>query len=261
MIAIFSLEPRSIVMAYLLSRTRGAKPAQFDPSKQYFFDDVIDARKSSWDDIYSEFRDNNGKMDFLEDSKLYEVISKEIFWALRARARDRAALTLEILRQIEQSGSKSYLSEATPEAKEMRHRIKRVLAEFNRALQYVRFVRSEKPPLSISKASFDSDIADMVLRAEAMRCPGNTVAVYDEKSVRILAAGIPYLARTRKVPLSPDRRNFNQFWTGFPESGSSFIAVDEVHMIQEIPPIVFPMASDNRMTEPGKEVARLDDFV
>lgn len=261
MIAIFSLEPRSLVMAYLLNRTRGAKPVQFDPSRKYFFDDVVDTRKSRWDEIYSEFRDRYGQIDFLEDSKLYEVISKEIFWALRTRARDRAALALEVMHQIEQNGSKSYLSEATPEAKEMRYRIKRVLGEFNRALQYIRFVRSERPPLSISKASFDSDIADMVLRAEAQRHPGNTVAIYDEDWVRILAGGIPYFAKRKKVPVSQDRRNFSQFWTNLLESGSQLLTVDEVHLVQEIPPIVFPSVSDSRSTEPIKEMSRLDDFV
>lgn len=261
MIAIFSLEPRSLVMAYLLSRTRGAKPVQFDPSRKYFFDDVVDTRKSGWDEIYSEFREKHGKIDFLEDSKLYEVISKDLFWALRARARDRAALAIEVLHQIESSGSKDYLSETTPEAKEMRYRIKRVLGEFNRALQYIRFTRSERPPLSISKASFDSDIADMVLRAEAQRHPGNTVAIFDDSSVKILAEGIPYLAKRKKIPVYPDRRNFAQFWANPVEAGSQLLTVDEVHMIQEIPPIVFLPAPDSRAAESLRELSRLDDFI
>jgi len=261
MIAVFGLEPQSIILAYMLTRLRDAKAVQFDPTKRFFFDEVEDTRQLDFNKIYPEYGERFGRIDFLEDSKLYEVISNEIFWALRFKSRDNDVLILQVLNQIEAEGSKSYLSKNTGESREMRFRVRRVLSEFNRALRFITFTRYETPALSISKASFDNDIADMVLRAEAMRAPGYVVAIYDDKCVKILLDDEPYIAKRRRVPLSPDRREFQRFWGDLPSSGKVILVRDETHAISEAPSIVFPQMDETAERAISPEVATLDDFV
>jgi len=260
MIVIFSLEPRSAVTAYMLSRLNGAKPALFDHEKQYFFDEVTDARTADFDELYQEYREKFGKLDFLEDMKLYDIIKNDIFWALRFKALDNARLIMQALSKIEELGTKSYLSEGSPEAKEMRFRVKRVLSEFNRALRYVRFKRIEALRLSIAKASFENDIVDMVMRGEALRNqPGTTVAVHDEKSVFILINGQPYIARKTKIPLQPERKDFERFWSGLPGSAKNLILKDEMHELKEMPQIALPKSAESAEV-PKTEIISLDSF-
>jgi len=261
MIIVFGLEPRSVIMAYMLSRVNGAKAVLFNKTKQYYFDDVTDARFADYDNIYSEYRESHGRIDFVEDQKLYDVISADIFWALRFRALDSGALVLQVLEQIEEKGSKYYLSETTPESKEMRLRVKRVLSEFNRALRFVRFERHEEVNLSMGKASFDNDIADMVLRAESIRTPENyTIALLDDRMATVLFNGEIFTSRKQKIPLVQNRKDFKNFWTGLPESARSILIKDEMRSIKEIPPIIFPKTDESEELDKQKSTVSLDDF-
>ena len=259
MIVVFGLEPRSVAIAYMLTRLKGAKAVLFDPEKQYFFDEIEDARRIDYGRIYEEYKEKFGELDFLEDHKLYEVFSADIFWSLRFRARDNVSLLFQVLNHIQTQGLKSYLSESTPETREMRFRVKRVLAEFNRALRFIRFINNPGLNLKIASASFDSDIADMVLRAEAGRSPpGYVIAVYDDKEVVILFNGEPFRARRQKIPLISERKDFKNFWSGLPESGRKVLVKDEEHSLKEMPSIIYPKEEEEK--ERSKESSSLDDF-
>ena len=260
MIVVFGLEPRSAVIAYMLTRLRGAKPALFDREKWYFFDEVIDARKEDFDDTYRDFRERFGKLDFVEDRKLYEIISNEIFWGLRFKAIDTPALMMKVLGLIHEKGTKEYLSENLPEAREMRFRVKRVLAEYNRAVRFIRFTRYGDLKLSLARASFENDLADMVLRAEAGRNPpGTTVAIFDDLSIAILVNGQPYIGKKQKIPLSSEKKEFEHFWGGLPDSGKRLLAKDEEHSIREIPELPSQKAEELEAQQ-KKGIASLDDF-
>lgn len=261
MITVFGLEPRSVVVAHMLLKLRGNKAVLYDPGKRFYFDQVEDARRADFDKVYNEYLAAFGRIDFLEDKKLYEVMSGEIFWALRFGSLDRGSLVLQTVDQIASGGSKNYLSESTGEAREMRFRVRRVMAELNRALRYVKFTRYDDPKLSIANASFDNDIEDMVMRAEAMRCPERTVvAVYDGRNVEILLNGTIFAARRQKVPLTPERKDFKHFWSGLPESGGSLIWKDELHSVMEFPRILFLPAVESSQKMPQSQGATLDDF-
>jgi hypothetical protein len=260
MIVIFGLEPRSVVIAYMLARLRGAKPVAFEKGKQYYFDEVVDARSADFDGTYREFREKFGKLDFVEDKKLYDIIGNEIFWGLRFKALDTPTLVMRVLGLIHEKGTKEYLSEGPPEAKEMRFRVKRVLGEYNRAVRFIRFTRFSNLKLSLAKASFENDLVDMVLRAEARRnSPGTTVAIYDDESVAVLLNGQPYLGKRRKIPLAPEKIEFERFWGGLPESGMKLLMKDEKHSINEIPEIPLQKAVE-AAAEQKKCIASLDDF-
>jgi hypothetical protein len=261
MIVLFGLEPRSVVVAHMLEKLRGTKAEMFSPERKFFFDQVEDARTVDFEAVYSEYREKHGKIDFLDDMKLYDVMSGEIFWALRFGALDRGPLVLQMLDKMGSEGTKGYLSESGPEAKEMRFRVKRVLAEFNRALRYVKFTKHDEARLSLASATFESDIADMVLRAEAARSPdGYTVAVYGEKTVSMIVNGRPFMARTQKVPLSPERKGFKHFWQGLPETGGELICKDDLHDIKEFPKILLPKGQDTPEKVLDRQTATLDDF-
>jgi hypothetical protein len=262
MIVLFGLEPKSVVVAHMLEKLRGTKAVMLDPERKFFFEQVEDARSADYDKIYEEYRSKHGKIDFLEDGKLYEVVSGDIFWALRFGSLDRSSLVLQMLDKIEAMGSKSYLSEETPESREMRFRVRRVLAEFNRAVRYIKFTRFDEVKLSLGSASFENDIADMVLRAEATRCPdGYTIAVHAEKATNIMVHGTSYLARTQKIPLSPERRGFKHFWGGLPESGGDLIWKDDMHNIAEFPRMPLPKGQEMPEKVLDRQTATLDDFV
>jgi len=261
MIVLFGLEPKSVVVAHMLEKLKGMKAAMLDPERKFFFDQVEDARTADYDATYAEYREKFGRIDFLEDPKLYEVMSGDIFWALRFGSLDRSSLVLQMLDKIGADGSKSYLSEATPESREMRFRVRRVLAEFNRALRYIKFTRFDDVKLSLASASFENDIADMVLRAEAARCPGGySVAINGEKTVAIMINGRPFGAKIQKVPLSPERKGFKLFWGGLPESGGNLIWKDELHDITEFPSILLPKGQDLPEKVLDRQTSTLDDF-
>jgi hypothetical protein len=261
MITVFGLDPRSLVIAYLISKIKGTKAVLHDPSKKYFFDAIEDARTADYDGTYAQYRERFGVIDFLEDRKLYDVISGDIFWALRFDSLDKATLILQVIEQIASSGSKEYLSEGTAEGREMRFRVRRVLSEFNRALRFVKFTHYDELKLSIASASFDSDICDMVLRGEATRCTeGFVVAIYDGGHVRILLNGIPHIAKRQKVPLAPERKDFKRFWGGLPESGGSALSRDEMHFLKEIPSMIIPKMTESTDKTTASESSTLDDF-
>ena len=261
MITVFGLDPRSVVIAYMIFKIKGTKAVLHDPAKKYFFDAIDDARSADYDEIYAQYRERFGVIDFLEDRKLYDVISSDIFWALRFDSLDKATLVLQVIEQIAASGSKEYLSEGTAEAREMRFRVKRVLSEFNRALRFVKFTHHEELKLSLATASFDGDICDMVLRGEATRCPeGFVVAIYDSGHVHILLNGIPYLAKRQKVSLAPERKDFKRFWGGLPESGGSALTKDETHFLKEIPSMIIPKMTESADRTTASESSTLDDF-
>jgi len=261
MIILFGLEPKSVVIAHMLEKLRGMKAVMFDPERRFFFDQVEDARAADFEKVYEEYRSKHGKIDFLEDPKLYAVISGDIFWAMRFGAIDRSALVLQILDGIGKVGSRGYLSEETAEAREMRFRVRRVLAEFNRAQKYIKFTRYDDVKLSMAGASFENDIADMVLRAEIARCPPRySAAVHGEGTVAILTNGTPYLARPQKVPLSPDRKGFKRFWEGLPTSGGGMIWKDELHDISEFPSPLPGAGRDAQERVLDRQTSTLDDF-
>lgn len=261
MIILFGLEPKSAVVAFMVEKLKGTKASMRDPERKFFFDEVQEAERTDFGETYEEYIEKFGKIDFLEDPKLYEIVSGEIFWALRFGAIDRGTLVLKMIGKIQSVGSKAYLSEETPEAREMRFRVRRVLAEFNRALKYIKFTRFDDVKLSLAGASFENDIADMVLRAEISRCPdGYVAAISGDKTVSLLVNGTPYLGRAQKLPLSPERKGFKRFWGGLPESGGNLIWKDEQHAIREFPKLLLPKEKGAPEKVLGRQISTLDDF-
>ena len=132
MLVLFKPSPRSVIKAYMAGRVYKAKPVEDMESKKFYFEDIVDSESLDYDALYSQYKEEYGGLDFLEDEKLWEILEDEIFWASRFNSPDRFQLIFAVLSQIERTGTKAYLAQQSSDAKEMKDRVRRVTGEFRR---------------------------------------------------------------------------------------------------------------------------------
>jgi len=210
---LFRPTPQSIIRAYLASRVHKAKPVEDVEGRKFFFEDSLDADTLDYDSLYSQHKETYGGLDFLEDEKLYEIVEDEVFWASRYDSPDRFQLMFTVLGQIEKSGTKFYLGQQSPEAKEMKDRVRRVTSEFRRAKQFITFTEDSANKAMIGRGSFDSRIVDIVLRHFAKKFPGFSVVIIDDAHAHICYKDEILVDARRKFPEKPGRKDAARYWT------------------------------------------------
>ena len=213
MLVLFKPFPQSIINAFMASRVHRAKPIENTESKQFFFEDYLDADTLDYDSLYSQYKEQFSGLDLLEDEKLWEILEDEIFWASRFSSVDRFQLIFTVLGQIEKGGTKQYLAQQTAEAKEMKDRVRRVTGEFRRAKQFMTFTRDEGNKVVIGKGSFENNIVDLVLRHFQKRYSGYSVVVLDKEHAHILYKDEVLIEARKKFPEKPGRRDAGRYWT------------------------------------------------
>ena len=212
MLVLFTPSPRSLVRAFLASRVHNGKTIEKTPGQRFFFEDTMDADKADYDGLYEEYREKFGGLDFLENDKLYEILEDEMFWASRFAARDRYQLIFRVLGLIERKGTKAYLSQETPEAKEMKDRVRRVSGEFRRAKDFLSFTEDATNKALIGRASFEHRIVDLVLRHFARRKPGYSVVILDNEHAHICHNDEILIESRDRFPSKKGRRDAKRFW-------------------------------------------------
>jgi len=212
MLVVFKSTPRSLIGAYLAGRVHNAKPVGDTGKTKYYFDETIDADALDYDQLYKEYKERFGGLDFLEDQKLYEIIEDEIFWASRYNSPDRFQLIFSVLGLIEREGTKSYLSQKSPESKEMKDRIRRVTGEYRRAKSFISFSEDRENKAIIGRASLEHNIVDLVLRHHAKRKPGYRVAIVDDETAHIVYNDEILVDSKKKFPDRPGRRDSQRYW-------------------------------------------------
>jgi hypothetical protein len=212
MLVLFDPSPQSIIRAFLASRVHAAKPMENPRGQRFFFEETVEAEGLDYDSLYSEYRERFGGLDFLEDQKLNEILEDEIFWASRFNARDRIQLIFRVLELIEREGTKAYLSQAAPEAKEMKDRIRRVTGEFRRAKEFLRFSEDAENKVLVGKGSFEHRITDLVLRHFAKRTPGYAVAVLDDEHAHICLNNEILKDARGRFPEKKGRKDAKRYW-------------------------------------------------
>lgn len=213
MLVLFKSSPRSIVNAFIACRVHKAKPVEESETKKFYFEDSLDSESLDYDSLYSRYKEEYGGLDFLEDERLWEILEDEIFWASRFGARDRFQLIFTVLDQIEKTGTKAYLGQQSPEAKEMKDRVRRVTSEFRRAKQFISFVEDAQNKSMTGKASFEHMIVDLVLRHYAMRNPGYSIVILDDEHAHICYNDEILIESRKKYPEKPGRKDSTRFWT------------------------------------------------
>ena len=212
MLVLYSKSPRSILTAYLASRLRNAKPVEKTESQRFFFDETLDADEMDYDSVYAEYKERFGGLDFLEDQKLYGIVEDEVFWASRFNSRDRLHLVFRVLELIEREGTKAYLAQGSPEAKEMKDRIRRVTGEFRRAKGALSFTEDVPNKVLVGRASFEHRIADLVLRHFSKRKPGYAVVVLDEEHAHICYNDEILVDTRDRFPEKRGRKDAKRYW-------------------------------------------------
>lgn len=213
MLVLYKPSPNLIMKAFLASRVYRAKPVEIREGQTFFFEDCVEAEKLDYDALYSEYKDEFGGLDFLEDESLWGIMEGDMFWASRFNALDRLQLILSVLTQIERNGTKPYLAQQSPEAKEMKDRIRRVTGEFRRAKKFIAFVEDRANMAFIGKASFEHKIVDLVLRHYAKRYPGYSIVILDDLHAHICHKEEILLEARKKFPDKPGRKDSRRYWT------------------------------------------------
>jgi hypothetical protein len=211
MLVLFSPSPQSIVKAFLASRVHNAVPKESTKGQRFFFEETLDADKLDYDALYSGYRERFGGLDFLEDQKLNEILEDEMFWASRYSSRDRLQLIFRVLELIEREGAKAYLSQAGPEAKEMKDRVRRVTREFRRAKDFLTFTEDPANRVIVGRGSFEHRIVDLVLRHFAKRKPGYVVAILDEDHAHICLNDEILIDARSRFP-EKGRKDAKRYW-------------------------------------------------
>jgi len=212
MLVEFKPSPRSIVKAFIASRVHKAKPIEESETMKFYFEDSLNAESLDYDSLYSQYKEQYGGLDFLEDQKLWDILEDEIFWASRFNTRDRFQLIFTALGQIEKAGTKAYLGQQTPEAKEMKDRVRRVTGEFRRAKQFIAFTEDEQNKVMLGKGSFEHMIVDLVLRHYARRYPGYSIVIMDDTHAHICYKDEILIESRKKFPVKPGRKDSARYW-------------------------------------------------
>lgn len=258
---LFRPSPKSIVKAFLASRVYRAKPMEHTGTRRFFFEDHIEADALDYDALYSQYKEAFGGLDFLEDEKLWSIMEDEIFWASRFNMPDRFQLIFSVLAQIEKCGTKSYLSQSSPEAKEMKDRVRRVTGEFRRAKQYLTFQEDRANRVMIGKASFEHKVVDLMLRHFAKRYPGYSIVILDDEHAHICYKDAILVDKRERFPGKPGRREATRYWMLFSDAKHIEAKRDKEYDLDALPTNYWKWISDGtEANEPPPKVT-LDDFV
>lgn len=260
MLVLFKPSPKSIVKAFMASRVHKGKPIEEEENKKFFFEESVDSESLDYDSLYSQYKEEYGGLDFLEDDKLWEILEDEIFWATRFSSLDRYQLIFTVLAQIERKGTKSYLAQQSPEAKEMKDRVRRVTGEFRRAKQYIAFAEDVQNKVMIGKGSFEHKIVDLVLRHFAKRHPGYSVVVLDEEHAHICYKDEILIDSRKKFPERPGRRDASRYWTLFSDLRHLESRKDREYYGSAFPTNYWKWVSDGAQVYGTIPKTTLDDF-
>jgi len=212
MLVLFKPSPQSILKAFMAGRIHKAKPVEDTDSKQFFFEDSMDSEMLDYDSVYSQYKEQFGGLDFLEDERLWEILEDEMFWASRYNSPDRYQLVFTVLGQIEKGGTKPYLAQQSPESKEMKDRVRRVTGEFRRAKQFFTFTKDEANRAMIGRGSFENSIVDLVLRHFSRRYPGYSIVILDDEHAHILYRDEILVDSRKRFPEKPGRKDTSRYW-------------------------------------------------
>lgn len=212
MLVLFKPSPQSILKAFLASKVYKGKPVEAKEGSTFYFEETVDSDKLDYDSLYGQYKESYGGIDFLEDEKLWEIMEDEIFWASRFAAHDRLNLIFAVLAQIEKKGTKAYLAQETPEAKEMKDRVRRVTGELRRAKQFISFTEDVSNKVVIGRGSFEHNIVDLVLRHFSKRYPGCSIVILDELHAHICYKDEILIESRDKFPDKPGRKEAARYW-------------------------------------------------
>jgi len=261
MLVLFKPSPQSIVRAYVAGRVHGAKPVLESGKKRFFFDDILEADSLDYDAVYRSYKEKFGGLDFLEDEKLFEILEDEIFWASRYDSLDRYVLIFDVLKRIEQTGTKAYLNQEFAEAKEMKDRIRRVTGEFRRAKEYLTFKEDTANKTIVGRGSFEHDIADLVLRHFAKKRPGFRVVVVDEAEAHIHYNDEILVDSADRFPAKPGRKDSKRYWLLLSDLNHLEAMKDRRYYAGDLPKNYWKwVGEDSRETGIASRTT-LDDFV
>jgi hypothetical protein len=260
MLVLFKPSPRSVVKAYMAGRVYKAKPVEDTESKKFYFEDIVDSESLDYDALYSQYKEEYGGLDFLEDEKLWEILEDEIFWASRFNSPDRFQLIFAVLSQIERTGTKAYLAQQSPDAKEMKDRVRRVTGEFRRAKQYIAFVEDAQNKAIIGKGSFEHRIVDLVLRHYAKRHPGFSVVILDEERAHICYNDEILVDSRKKFPEKPGRRDSSRYWMLLTDLTHIESKKDPKYNAGELPKNYWKWVTDGAQVYGTVPKVTLDDF-
>lgn len=261
MLVLFKPAPQSVIKAFMAGRVHKAKPVEDGDRKHFFFEDSVDAESLDYDSVYSQYKEKFGGLDFLEDEKLWEILEDEIFWASRYNLPDRFQLIFTVLEQIERSGTKAYLAQLSPEAKEMKDRVRRVTGEFRRAKQFLTFTKDEANKAMIGKGSFENKILDLVLRHFAKRYPGYSIVVLDDEHAHILYKDEILIDSRKKFPERPSRRDSGRYWMLLTDMKHLESKKDRSYSLEALPRNYWKWVSDGVQVFDTIPKVTLDSFV
>ena len=260
MLVLFGPSPRSIVKAFVASRVYKAKPVDDSDKKKFYFEDYVESDNLDYDSLYSQYKEEYGGLDFLEDPKLWEILEDEIFWASRYRSPDRYQLIFTVLGQIEKSGAKAYLAQQSLESKEMKDRVRRVTGEFRRAKQFLSFNEDAENKALIGKATFEHDIIDLVLRHYAKRYPGRSIAIIDNEEVHICFKDEILIDSRKRFPDRPGRKDAGRYWMLLSDLKHLESKKDRQYYRGTLPTNYWKWVSDGAQTYGTVPKVTLDDF-
>jgi hypothetical protein len=260
MLVLFSPSPQSIIRAFLASRVHNAKPMESTRGQKFFFEETLNTDDLDYDSTYSVYRERFGGLDFLEDPKLNEILEDEIFWASRFNARDRLQLIFSVLELIEREGTKAYLSQTAPEAKEMKDRIRRVTAEFRRAKEFLAFSEDSDNAALVGKGSFEHRIVDLVLRHFAKRKPGYAVAILDDQHAHICLNNEILVDSRSRFPERMGRKDAKRYWLLLTDLKTLESKRDPGYDDADLPRNYWNWVSEGTETLRASVARTLDDF-
>jgi len=260
MLVLFRSMPESIIKAFLANRLHSARPLEAASERRFYFEETLDADQLDYNSLYSEYREKHGGLDFLEDEKLYEILEDEIFWVSRSKYQDRFQLVFKVLGQIEESGTKQYLAQRTPEAKEMKDRVRRVTGELRRAKAAVAFSEDAKNAAVIGRASFEHNIVDLVLRHFARRYPGRTVVILDRDHAHILHEDRVLLDDRARFPDRPGRKDARRYWLLLSDPARLESKKDPLYDVAALPRNYWKWVAEGAEDERAAPKTTLDDF-
>jgi hypothetical protein len=261
MLVLFKPSPQSILKAFMAGRIHKAKPVEDTDSKQFFFEDSVDAESLDYDSVYSQYKEQFGGLDFLEDDKLWEILEDEIFWASRYNSLDRFQLIFTVLGQIEKGGTKPYLAQQSSEAKEMKDRVRRVTGEFRRAKQFLAFAKDEPNKAMIGKGSFENKIVDLVLRHYSRRYPGHSIVLLDDEHAHILYKDEILIDSRKRFPERPGRKDTSRYWMLLTDMRHMESKKDRTYASEALPRNYWKWVSDGVQVYGTIPKVTLDSFV
>jgi hypothetical protein len=256
----FKPSPRSLVKAFMASRVYKGKPVEDSPSRKYFFEESVESDTLDYDSLYGQYKETYGGLDFLEDERLWDVMEDEMFWASRFNSLDRFQLVFTVLGQIERKGTKSYLAQESPDAKEMKDRVRRVTGEFRRAKQFIAFSEDHANKALIGKGSFEHRIVDLVLRHYAKRHPGYSIVILDKDNAHICYKDEILIEPRKKFPEKPGRKDAARYWMLLTDLKHLESKKDREYYGGEQPTNYWKWVADGAQVIGAAPKATLDDF-